>query len=95
LALAAGLFYVIKNNKFSLLTLTGIVACIGGGIGNLYDRIVHGTVTDFMFIRVSDGLQTGVFNFADVSIMIGIGLMLLDAFLTRKEDKPGGAATSN
>ncbi|TWR27448.1 signal peptidase II [Mucilaginibacter pallidiroseus] len=92
LALVGGLIYIIKNDKFSMLTLTGIVACIGGGMGNLYDRIVYNTVTDFMYIRFSSSLQTGVFNLADVSIMVGVGLMLLDIFLTRNDDKQAEAS---
>ena len=63
----------------------GIIFCIGGGLGNLYDRIVHGSVTDFLHIKFGS-LQTGIFNAADVSIMVGFGLILLDAFLKRKEE---------
>ena len=86
LALLGTLIYVlIKHNLTSRLAI-GIVCCIGGGIGNLYDRIVHGSVTDFMHIRFG-ALQTGVFNVADVSIMVGFGLILLDAFLNRNEAK--------
>ena len=86
LALISGLIYVlIKKNLDSLLSI-GIVFCIGGGMGNLYDRIVHGSVTDFLHIKFGS-LQTGIFNTADVSIMIGFGLILLDAFLKRKDDK--------
>ncbi|MDX2247920.1 MAG: signal peptidase II [Bacteroidia bacterium] len=49
---------------------------IGGGIGNLLDRIAYGSVTDFLHIDL--GLvRTGVFNMADVSIMIGgIGILI-------------------
>ena len=51
---------------------------IGGGIGNLYDRILHGSVTDFMHMDFYI-FQTGVFNFADISIMIGIGILLVQS----------------
>jgi signal peptidase II len=86
LALFGGLFYVLIKKNLSNLMSVGIIFCIGGGLGNLYDRIVHGSVTDFMHIRFGS-LQTGIFNAADVSIMIGFGLILLDAFLKRKDDK--------
>ncbi|MBT8315583.1 MAG: signal peptidase II [Maribacter sp.] len=51
---------------------------IGGGMGNLIDRIAYGSVTDFMQLKLGV-LKTGIFNMADVSVTIGV-LMLL--FLT-------------
>jgi signal peptidase II len=84
IALAAALAYVLVKNRLSMLLSVGIVFCIGGGIGNLYDRMVHGSVTDFMHLQFGP-LQTGIFNSADVSIMVGLGLILLDGFLRRKE----------
>ncbi len=51
-------------------------ACvIGGGIGNLFDRIAHGEVTDFFHIEI-DFFKTGIFNMADVSVTMGV-LMIL------------------
>ena len=52
---------------------------IGGGIGNLYDRVVFGRVTDFLHMNFHF-FQTGVFNMADVSIMTGTFIMLLGIF---------------
>lgn len=85
-ALIGGMFYVIIKKSLSPMMAAGIVCCIGGGMGNLYDRIVHGSVTDFMHIQFG-ALQTGIFNVADVSIMIGLGLILLDGFLTNRKEK--------
>jgi signal peptidase II len=48
---------------------------IGGGLSNIYDRIVAGKVVDFMNIGIG-GLRTGIFNVADNAIMIGLFLML-------------------
>jgi len=86
LALLGALAYIIIKKNLGTLMVTGIIFCIGGGIGNLYDRIMYGSVTDFMHIKFGQ-LQTGVFNAADVSIMIGLGLILLDGWLSRKEGK--------
>jgi signal peptidase II len=91
LALVGGLAYVLVKKNLGNLMSIGIIFCIGGGMGNLYDRIVHGSVTDFMHVKFG-ALQTGIFNAADVSIMIGLGLILLDAFLKRKEQKNVEAA---
>jgi signal peptidase II len=47
------------------------VACIlGGGVGNLVDRLALGHVRDFAVLHVG-GLSTGVFNLADVAVMLG------------------------
>jgi signal peptidase II len=51
---------------------------IGGGMGNLIDRIAYGSVTDFFQIKFGF-FKTGIFNMADVSVTIGVFLLL---FLT-------------
>ncbi len=86
IAVAWGLWYVLTKPNMSNGKLVGIIFIIGGGVGNLYDRIVHGSVTDFMHIDFVI-FQTGVFNVADMSIMAGMGLILLDAYLTGKKEK--------
>lgn len=42
----------------------------GGGLSNLIDRIAYGYVIDFLNIGLGD-LRTGIFNVADVAIMVG------------------------
>ncbi|ANH82110.1 signal peptidase II [Niabella ginsenosidivorans] len=73
-------FYLFKRRKVSLLMVIAFGLIIGGGIGNLYDRVVFGHVTDFLHMDFHY-FQTGVFNMADVSIMVGAFLMLLEIFL--------------
>lgn len=76
LALVAGFIYLVRNTNLNALFSLGLCFVIGGGIGNLFDRIVHGSVTDFMLIHAG-AFRTGVFNLADVSIMTGTGIILL------------------
>ncbi|MDG1432422.1 MAG: signal peptidase II [Saprospiraceae bacterium] len=82
------LFYLFSESKLPKVALIGWSFVIGGGIGNMYDRIKFGSVTDFLFIDLGGIFRTGVFNMADVSIMVGMGFLILfyiqDA--TRKED---------
>lgn len=57
-------------------------ACVlGGALGNLTDRVLHGCVVDFVHVRY-DWFNFPVFNVADSAITIGaaawIGLVLLD-----------------
>jgi len=69
------------------ITLVGVIMIIGGGFGNIYDRIVHGSVTDFMHINFVI-FQTGVFNVADMSIMAGMFIILIQSWV-RKQPEPG------
>lgn len=75
LALCYGLFYLFSKTNLPKSTQIALCFVIGGGAGNLYDRILHGSVTDFMHIDFYL-FRTGIFNFADVSIMIGVGILI-------------------
>lgn len=70
-------FYVFTRTNLSRITTIGTCFVIGGGLGNIYDRMVNGSVTDFLHIDFVI-FQTGVFNLADVSIMIGAFVIVLD-----------------
>jgi signal peptidase II len=57
--------------------IIALALIVGGGWGNLFDRIWrHGTVIDFMNIGIG-ALRTGIFNVADVALMVGMGLLIL------------------
>jgi signal peptidase II len=71
LLLGLGFYYLLTNNNISKAKLIGFCFVIGGGLGNIFDRIVHGSVTDFMHISFKF-FQTGIFNMADVSIVFGV-----------------------
>ncbi len=74
--LAAAFFLLFKRTNV-LLTL-GLALTVGGGIGNLIDRLTSGRVVDFINVGIGS-FRTGIFNIADVAIMVGIGLMVIDA----------------
>jgi len=87
IVLGFGLYYLFSHKNLPKSMQIAICFLIGGGIGNLYDRIVHGSVTDFMHMDFQI-FQTGVFNFADISIMIGVGILLVQSFRQNlKKDK--------
>lgn len=66
----------------SALELTGWSFVIGGGLGNLIDRVQHGMVIDFLRIGFGD-LRTGIFNLADAAIVGGLVLLFLSALAHR------------
>jgi signal peptidase II len=79
--------HIIKNKELDRLSLIGFCCIVGGGIANVYDRIVYGSVTDFFHIDLGGVFRTGIFNFADMSVMLGLGLLLFAGFKKGKETK--------
>ena len=57
-----------------LLIGTGLV--LAGGASNWMDRLVRGSVVDFLNVGVGP-LRTGIFNVADMAIMLGLTVLLL------------------
>jgi signal peptidase II len=66
------------------LMRVGLAMILGGAAGNLWDRVVNGTVTDFLQFFFGRW-EFPSFNAADSMITIGAGLLILDLLLTRKE----------
>ncbi|MEO3432341.1 signal peptidase II [Inquilinus sp. CAU 1745] len=57
-----------------------IGAIMGGGLGNVIDRVRQGTVTDFLDLHAF-GWHWPTFNVADVAIVCGVGALLLHSGL--------------
>lgn len=84
LVLAIILIRILKKSSMDFRMMLAFAFVIGGGIGNLIDRIAHGSVTDFFQIKLGF-LKTGIFNMADVSVTLGILMLLLFSFTNKKE----------
>jgi signal peptidase II len=69
----------------SRLLRTGLGLVLGGAFGNLYDRAVHGTVTDFVEIHAGQYFFPD-FNVADSAITVGACLLLLDMWHSRERN---------
>lgn len=87
LGTGAGLFgllaYLLFGGRFSWFLFVGLGLVWAGGISNLIDRITRdGLVSDFIFIRIGP-FHTGVFNVADVVIMIGGVVIACDLWWRR------------
>ncbi|NCD69301.1 signal peptidase II [Mucilaginibacter agri] len=86
--LVLGIWYLIQNNTLSKAAVVAICCMIGGGAGNVFDRIIYGSVTDFLYIDFGGFLHTGVFNVADISITTGVIIMLIDMIKQRRKAQP-------
>jgi len=69
------LYRILTKQKLDTVLLVAFALIIGGGIGNLIDRIAFGSVTDFFQIRVGM-FRTGIFNMADMGVTAGVFLLL-------------------
>ena len=68
--------------------LVGTAFVVAGGVSNWVDRVVRGSVVDFMNVGVGS-LRTGVFNVADVAIMVGVAALLLAHRRWDDDSRPG------
>jgi signal peptidase II len=65
-----------------VLQRTGLALVFGGALGNLWDRLFTGTVTDFLQVFIGS-YEFPAFNAADSAITIGAGLLLIDLWRSR------------
>jgi signal peptidase II len=65
------------------LTAAGLSLVAGGALGNLIDRLAYGRVVDFLDFYWR-AWHWPAFNVADSAITVGVGLLLLEAFLPKR-----------
>jgi len=78
------LVLILTKTEYPKIVIVGFSFVIGGGIGNVFDRIAYGSVTDFMYVDLGF-FATEVFNMADVSIVIGALIVLTHTLLYKKK----------
>ena len=72
----------IRRAEASMALVLGLGLTVGGGLANWLDRMLHsGLVTDFLIVGVAP-LRTGIFNLADVAIVVGLVAILAAEFRT-------------
>jgi signal peptidase II len=74
------------GSRFTLITLA-LALVLGGALGNLHDRILYGSVVDFIEIHIFS-YHWPDFNIADSSIVTGACLLLLDSLIPQKKTTP-------
>jgi signal peptidase II len=85
--LAAILVFLIRSRGMSKAQRIAASLLLGGGVGNLVDRIFNeGRVIDFMNLGIGS-LRTGVFNVADIAIIVGGVWLFANSIQTLEEKK--------
>ena len=80
IVILAGMLW--KIDRMDRLSAVGLALIFGGAVGNVYDRVRAGAVTDFLDFYLGS-YHWYIFNLADSAICVGAGLLLLGMFLTR------------
>ena len=63
----------------------GLWLIVGGGLGNLYDRVAYGHVIDFINL---DFVRFAVFNVADIAVCAGAAVVILSVLLSDRRKEP-------
>ena len=84
--MSAFLLHWMRRTPYTQKALgIGLALVLGGALGNLFDRSVHGHVIDFISLHWS-GYYFPAFNIADCAITLGTCLLLIDMFFLGSQE---------
>lgn len=86
-AAAAVLVAMILMGHRITPTTVALALILGGALGNVHDRIVYGSVVDFIEVHIFT-YHWPDFNVADSSIVVGACLLMLDSLVPKKRSAP-------
>jgi len=86
------LIYLYRLRQARFAQRLALALILGGAIGNLIDRFVHGEVIDFIEIGLASWRWPFIFNIADIGVTIGMTLLI---FLTLTEKEEPESSPSN
>jgi signal peptidase II len=78
LAVIVIVIYAARMPSSRLLLQVALALTMGGILGNFVDRIMHGSVVDFIELHIGESFHWPTFNVADSAITVGIALLLID-----------------
>jgi|KBSSwiStaDraftv2_1062776.scaffolds.fasta_scaffold126186_1 signal peptidase II len=88
---SAFLVWMLKRGGSRLLC-TGLALILGGALGNLWDRVMIGRVTDFLLFHYGSW-SWPAFNVADSAISVGAALLIFDSFRDHADHRRPAAPT--
>ena len=78
------IIFMIKKNKENIFLALGLSLILGGAVGNLYDRLSLGHVTDFLYFHFND-YYWPAFNLADTAITVGAAIIIYDSIFKKNK----------
>lgn len=81
------IFYLIKYKPASKLLRFSIALILSGAMGNLFDRLYHKYVIDFIMFHYKDVYYFPTFNVADMMVVAGTAFLIL--YLLKEDSKNG------
>lgn len=86
-----GVLVWLVRGDMPLLERLSWTLVLGGGIGNLIDRALNGVVVDYINVLF---MHFAVFNFADICVCCGVGLLILSILLDGRHGKAASDETA-
>jgi signal peptidase II len=83
LAISAWIVVMLRRHRDDTLQSTALALVMGGALGNVIDRLRFDAVVDFLDFHVA-GCHWPAFNVADSAITVGVGLLVLHAFIQKE-----------
>ena len=98
-ALGGMVAYMFWNKTRHPLEVTAVAFIVGGGIGNMIERLSRGFVVDFVDVKCIPHWKY-IFNVADIFVCVGCGLFILyillfEAKVQKKEESQGCGRTNS
>lgn len=85
------LVFIATRHRWDRLSTLGLALFVAGGASNWIDRVTRGSVVDFLNVGVGP-VRTGVFNVADMAIMLGAGVIVVATFWKKQAGSPPARA---
>jgi signal peptidase II len=80
-AAAVFIIWLLRSHAGQKLFSFALACILGGAVGNVFDRLVHGYVVDFIQVHWQNVYFFPAFNIADSAITIGAACLILDELL--------------
>lgn len=69
------------RSRYSPMLGIGVIMVVAGGLSNVFDRFIFGSVTDYLSLK-----WFAVFNFADICACVGCGLIIISLWFFEKKE---------
>jgi signal peptidase II len=86
IALGVAAWLMVERRRADVV---GLALVLGGALGNIYDRVVHGFVIDYADLHIGAWRPFLIFNLADAAITFGVLILLARSLLS--SEKPGNS----